>query len=187
MARTLVHKLVESHLVSGETTPGEPIELRVDQTLTQDATGTLVMLELEAMGLDRVRTELSVQYVDHNLVQADHRNPDDHIFLRSACRRFGLWYSPPGNGVSHPCHQERFGAPRQGLRGTAEPGPPGERAALPPACATDQPECFADARRVRVRSARARSLEGSCFCGAATSERCTLPRCGARAREYRLD
>ena len=83
-------------------TPGEEIALRIDQTLTQDATGTMVMLELEAMGLDRVRTEVSVQYVDHNLLQADRRNADDHLFLRSACRRFGLWYSKPGNGVCHP-------------------------------------------------------------------------------------
>ena len=73
----------------------------------------MVMLELEAMGLDRVRTELSAQYVDHNLLQADFRNADDHLFLRSACQRFGLWYSKPGNGVSHPVHMQRFGDPGQ--------------------------------------------------------------------------
>jgi aconitate hydratase len=77
----------------------------------QDATGTMVMLELEAMTLDRVRTEVSVQYVDHNLLQADERNAEDHRFLRSACRRFGLWFSKPGNGVSHPTHMQRFGRP----------------------------------------------------------------------------
>jgi len=98
--------------------PGDEVGLRIDQTLTQDATGTLVMLELEAMGLDRVRTELSVQYVDHNLIQADNKNPDDHRFLRSACQRFGLWYSGPGNGVSHPCHQENFGKPGKALLGS---------------------------------------------------------------------
>src|SRR5690349_9365732 len=76
------------------------------------------MLELEAMGLDRVRTPLSAQYVDHNLLQEDHKNPDDHLFLRSACRRFGIWYSPPGNGVSHPVHQERFGKPGRSLLGS---------------------------------------------------------------------
>ena len=75
------------------------------------------MLELEAMGLDRVRTELSAQYVDHNLIQADFRNPDDHLFLRSACRRFGVWYSRAGNGVSHPVHMERFGVPGKTLLG----------------------------------------------------------------------
>jgi aconitate hydratase len=98
--------------------PGEEIGIRIDQTLTQDATGTLVMLELEAMGLDRVKTEVSVQYVDHNIIQEDSKNPDDHLFLRSACQRFGVWYSRPGNGVSHPCHQENFGIPGKTLLGS---------------------------------------------------------------------
>ncbi|MEZ4332534.1 MAG: aconitate hydratase [Myxococcota bacterium] len=113
----LAQQLISQHLVEGTPQAGEEIAIRIDQTLTQDATGTLVMLELEAMQLDRVRTELSVQYVDHNLLQQDYRNPDDHVFLRSACRRFGLWYSPPGNGVSHPVHQERFGRPGATLLG----------------------------------------------------------------------
>jgi len=78
----------------------------------------MVMLELEAMGLDRVRTELSAQYVDHNLLQTDFRNADDHLFLRSACQRFGLWYSKPGNGVSHPVHMQRFGVPGKTLLGS---------------------------------------------------------------------
>src|SRR5690625_6141579 len=85
--------------------PGEEISLTIDQTLTQDATGTMVMLELEAMGLERAKTEASAQYVDHNLVQADSKNPDDHLFLESASKRFGLYYSRPGNGVSHPVHR----------------------------------------------------------------------------------
>ena len=114
----VARQLIASHLVEGAMIPGSEIGLRIDQTLTQDATGTLVMLELEAMGLDRVRTEVSVQYVDHGLVQEDYKNPDDHIFLRSACRRFGLWYSPAGNGVSHPVHQERFGKPGKTLLGS---------------------------------------------------------------------
>ena len=76
------------------------------------------MLELEAMGLDRIKTEVSTQYVDHNLIQEDHKNPDDHLFLHSACQRFGLWYSRPGNGVSHPVHQERFGKPGKTLLGS---------------------------------------------------------------------
>jgi aconitate hydratase len=112
MGLSVARKLLESHLVEGELVPGREIAIRIDQTLTQDATGTLVMLELEAMGLDRVRTELSAQYVDHNLIQSDFRNPDDHLFLRSACRRFGVWYARADNGVSHPVHMERFGIPR---------------------------------------------------------------------------
>lgn len=111
-------KLIKAHLVSGEMIPGKEISLRIDQTLTQDATGTLVMLELEAMGLDRVKTEVSVQYVDHNLIQADFRNPDDHLFLQSACKRYGIWFSRPGNGVSHPVHMQRFGIPGKTLLGS---------------------------------------------------------------------
>src|SRR5690625_6754235 len=107
MARNVAQKLIASHLVEGDLTPGSEVGLRVDQTLTQDATGTMVMLELEAMGLDRVRTELSVQYVDHNLLQTDEKNPDDHLFLQSASERFGLWFSKAGNGVSHPRSEER--------------------------------------------------------------------------------
>jgi aconitate hydratase len=97
---------------------GREIGLRVDQTLTQDATGTMVMLELEAMGCQRVKTELSAQYVDHNLLQTDFKNADDHLFLQSACERFGIWFSPAGNGVSHPVHMERFGIPGKTLLGS---------------------------------------------------------------------
>jgi aconitate hydratase len=118
MANNVTQKLIQSHLVEGRNVPGAEIGLAIDQTLTQDATGTLVMLELEAMGLDRVQTELSCQYVDHNLLQEDFKNADDHLFLGSACRRFGLWYSPPGGGVSHPVHQERFGRPGKTLLGS---------------------------------------------------------------------
>ncbi len=114
----VAQKLIAQHLVSGGMTPGDEIALRIDQSLTQDATGTLVMLELEAMGLERVRTELSAQYVDHNLLQEDHKNPDDHEFLRSACARFGVWYSRPGNGVSHPVHMQFFGKPGKTLVGS---------------------------------------------------------------------
>lgn len=118
MGRNVAQKLIEAHLVSGEMEPGEEIGLKIDQTLTQDATGTLVMLEFEAMGLPRVRTEVSAQYVDHNLLQADFKNADDHLFLYSACMKFGLWYSRPGNGVSHPVHMERFGIPGKSLLGS---------------------------------------------------------------------
>ena len=115
MGKNVTQKLIESHLVEGRMIPGEEIGLKIDQTLTQDATGTLVMLEFEALGIPRVRTELSAQYVDHNLLQEDFKNADDHLFLRSACKKFGLWYSRPGNGVSHPVHMERFGVPGKTL------------------------------------------------------------------------
>jgi aconitate hydratase len=114
----LSQKLIKSHLLKGDLVPGNELALKIDQTLTQDATGTLIMLELEAMELDRVKTELSVQYVDHNLLQTDHKNADDHLFLHSACQRFGIWYSRPGNGVSHPVHMERFGIPGKSLLGS---------------------------------------------------------------------
>lgn len=117
-AQNITQKIIGSHLLEGQMIPGQEIALKVDQTLTQDATGTLVMLELEAMGLDRVKTELSAQYVDHNLIQEDFKNADDHLFLQSACQRFGIWYSRPGNGVSHPVHMQRFGMPGKILLGS---------------------------------------------------------------------
>jgi len=118
MGHNVAQKLIASHLVSGQMIPGDEIALRVDQTLTQDATGTMVMLELEALDLDRVRTEVSVQYVDHNLLQTDGKNAEDHEFLRSAAQRFGLWYSKAGNGVSHPTHMQRFGIPGKTMVGS---------------------------------------------------------------------
>lgn len=118
MAMNVTQKLISSHLVNGRMHPGEEIGLRIDQTLTQDATGTMVMLEFEAMQVGRVKTALSVQYVDHNLLQTDYRNADDHLFLRSACQKFGVWYSRPGNGVSHPLHMQRFGIPGKTLIGS---------------------------------------------------------------------
>ena len=118
MPSNVARKLIESHLIDGTMAVGEEVGISIDQTLTQDATGTMVMLELEAMDLPRVRTEVSVQYVDHNLLQADYKNADDHLFLRSAAQRFGLWYSKPGNGVSHPVHQQRFGVPGKTMVGS---------------------------------------------------------------------
>jgi predicted aconitate hydratase len=118
MGQNLAQKLIASHLTDGRLEVGTEIGLTIDQTLTQDATGTLVMLELEAMRLPRVKTELSAQYVDHNLLQTDFKNADDHLFLRSACQKFGIWYSRPGNGVSHPVHMERFGLPGKTLLGS---------------------------------------------------------------------
>ncbi len=117
MPQNLGQKLIASHLVAGRMVPGEEIGVRIDQILMHDATGPLIMLELEAMDLTRIRVELGVGYIDHMLVQQDERNADDHLLLRSACQRFGLWYSPPGNGISHPVHQERFGKPGKSLLG----------------------------------------------------------------------
>ncbi len=118
MALNVTQKLIKSHLLSGKMLPGEEIGLKIDQTLTQDATGTMVMLELEAMGLERAKTEASAQYVDHNIIQEDSKNPDDHLFLQSAARRFGLYYSRPGNGVSHPVHMQRLAKPGKTLLGS---------------------------------------------------------------------
>jgi aconitate hydratase len=118
MPMTVAHKLISSHLADGNMIAGTAIALRIDQTLTQDATGTLAILSLEAMNVERVLTELSVQYVDHNLLQIDNLNADDHLFLESACRRFGIWYSRPGNGISHVVHMQRFGKPGRSLLGS---------------------------------------------------------------------
>ncbi len=118
MRKNVAKKLIESHLVSGNMVPDEEIGLKIDQTLTQDATGTMVMLELEAMGAKKVKTEISAQYVDHNILQTDFKNADDHLFLQSACRKFGIWFSRPGNGVSHPVHMENFGKPGKTLLGS---------------------------------------------------------------------
>ncbi|WP_299596535.1 aconitate hydratase [uncultured Microbulbifer sp.] len=118
MAKNLTHQLIEQHLVSGKMNPGEAVQLKIDQTLCQDATGTMVMLEFEALGLPRVKTELSAQYVDHNMIQADFKNADDHLFLRSASRKWGVWFSRPGNGISHAVHMACFGIPGKTLLGS---------------------------------------------------------------------
>ncbi|WP_406828889.1 aconitate hydratase [Microbulbifer sp. ARAS458-1] len=116
--KNLAHQLIEQHLVSGKMQPGEEVQLKIDQTLCQDATGTMVMLEFEALGLPRVKTEVSAQYVDHNLIQADFKNADDHLFLRSASRKWGIWFSRPGNGISHAVHMACFGVPGKTLLGS---------------------------------------------------------------------
>ncbi|GEN88157.1 aconitate hydratase [Oceanobacillus sojae] len=118
MQLNAAQKLIHDHLLSGEMKAGEEIGIKIDQTLTQDATGTMVMLELEAMGIDRVKTEASAQYVDHNLIQEDFRNADDHLFLRSAAQKFGIYYSRPGNGVSHPVHMQQLARPGKTLLGS---------------------------------------------------------------------
>jgi len=113
----VTEKIMEEHLVEGQLEPGEEIAIRIDQTLTQDATGTLAFIEFEAMGIPRVKTELSVSYVDHNLLQADFKNMDDHLFLQTAAKKYGVYFSKPGNGVSHHIHLERFAAPGKTLLG----------------------------------------------------------------------
>jgi aconitate hydratase len=118
MPQNVTQKLISTHKVEGEMRPGSEVGLKIDQTLCQDATGTMVMLECEAMQLGHTKAEVSVQYVDHNLLQTDFKNADDHLFLLSACKKFGLYYSGPGNGVSHPVHMERFGKPGKTLLGS---------------------------------------------------------------------
>lgn len=117
MGKNVTQKILAAHLMEGELVPGQEIGIRIDQTLLQDATGTLAMLEFEALGLDRVRLETAVQYVDHNIVQTDFKNADDHKYLQTACARYGLYFSPPGNGISHQVHMERFGTPGKTLLG----------------------------------------------------------------------
>ena len=117
MKKNLTHKILEAHLVEGRLVPGEEIGITIDQTLLQDATGTLAMLEFEALGLDRVKVGLAAQYVDHNLLQTDNKNADDHKFLQTAAARYGVHFSKPGNGVSHQVHMERFGVPCKTLLG----------------------------------------------------------------------
>jgi aconitate hydratase len=118
LGKNLVEKIIGSHLVSGSMVPGHEIGISVDQTLTQDATGTLAYLELEAMGVDRVATELSVSYVDHNTLQTGNETADDHLYLRTVAARYGVFFSPPGNGICHQVHLERFGAPGKTLLGS---------------------------------------------------------------------
>jgi aconitate hydratase len=111
MAANVTRKVLECHLVEGRLVPGEEIAIRIDHTLLQDATGTMAMLEFEALGLERVKVELAAQYVDHNLLQTDFKNADDHRYLQSACARYGIHFSRPGNGISHQVHLENFGRP----------------------------------------------------------------------------
>ena len=116
-AKNLATKILEAHLVEGELVPGREIALRIDHTLLQDATGTMAMLEFMAMGVPRVKVELAAQYIDHNLLQTDNKNADDHIFLTTAAQKFGINLSKPGNGVSHQVHLERFGVPGKTMLG----------------------------------------------------------------------
>ena len=118
MGRNLVEKIIAAHLLSGSMTPGEEVALRIDQTLTQDATGTMAYLEFEAIGAERVRTERSVAYIDHNTLQSGFENADDHRYIQSVAKKHGVWFSRPGNGICHQVHLERFGVPGKTLIGS---------------------------------------------------------------------
>jgi len=125
MGLTIAQKIIKAHLVSGEMTVGSEIALRIDQTLTQDATGTMAYLEFEAMGVERVRTERSVAYIDHNTLQSGFENADDHRFIQSIAKKHGIYFSRPGNGICHQVHLERFGIPGKTLIGSDSHTPTG--------------------------------------------------------------
>src|SRR5512146_940329 len=125
MGKNLVNKILAAHLVSGELTPGTEIAIRIDQTLTQDATGTMAYLQFEAMDVPRVSTEVSVSYVDHNTLQDGFENADDHRYLQTVASRYGIYYSKAGNGICHQVHLERFGRPGRTLLGSDSHTPTG--------------------------------------------------------------
>ena len=118
MGQNLTRKILADHLVSGELEPGAEIAVRVDQTLTQDATGTMAYLQFEAMEIPRVRTKLSVSYIDHNMLQTGFENADDHRFLQTVAAKYGIYFSRPGNGICHQVHLERFSSPGDLLLGS---------------------------------------------------------------------
>ena len=132
MGYTLAQKLIKAHLLDGEMTPGSEIGLKIDQTLTQDATGTMAYLEFEAMGVPRVKTERSVAYIDHNTLQTGFENADDHRYIQSVCKKHGLYFSRPGNGICHQVHLERFGIPGKTLIGSDSHTPTGAASACWP-------------------------------------------------------
>ena len=125
MGLTIAQKIIKEHLISGDMTVGSEVALRIDQTLTQDATGTMAYLEFETMGIPRVRTELSVAYIDHNTLQSGFMNADDHRFIQSMAKKYGLYFSRPGNGICHQLHLERFGKPGKTLIGSDSHTPTG--------------------------------------------------------------
>jgi aconitate hydratase len=125
MGKTLTEKILEQHLVEGKLDKGTDIAIKIDQTLTQDATGTMAYLQFEAIGINRIQTELSVSYVDHNTLQTDYKNPDDHRYLQSIAAKYGLYFSRPGNGICHQVHLERFARPGRTLLGSDSHTPTG--------------------------------------------------------------
>ena len=118
MGYTIAQKIIKNHLVCGEMVTGKEIGLKIDQTLTQDATGTMAYLQFEAMGIDRVKTELSVAYIDHNTLQAGFENADDHRYIQTVTKKHGIRFSRPGNGICHQVHLERFSKPGKTLIGS---------------------------------------------------------------------
>lgn len=125
MGLNIAQKIIKQHLLSGNMTAGEEISIRIDQTLTQDATGTMAYLQFEAIGIDRVKTERSVAYIDHNTLQTGFENADDHRYIQSVCKKHGIYYSRPGNGICHQVHLERFGVPGKTLLGSDSHTPTG--------------------------------------------------------------
>ncbi|NWF52760.1 MAG: aconitate hydratase, partial [Nitrospirae bacterium] len=125
MGKNIVEKIFEAHRVYGEIKPGEPVGLKVDQVYTQDATGTMAWLQFEAIGVSKVQVPVVVSYVDHNMIQSNYMNPDDHLFLQTAAARYGAYFSKPGNGISHQIHLERFAAPGKVVLGTDSHTPTG--------------------------------------------------------------
>ena len=125
MGYTIAEKIIKAHLVEGEMVQGTDIGLRIDQTLTQDATGTMAYLEFESMGVPRVKTERSVAYIDHNTLQTGFENADDHRFIQSVAKKHGIYFSRPGNGICHQVHLERFGIPGKTLIGSDSHTPTG--------------------------------------------------------------
>lgn len=125
MGQTITEKILQKHLIVGELKKGQEIGIKIDQTLTQDATGTMAYLQFEAIGIPRVKTELSVSYIDHNTLQTGFENADDHLFLQSVAKKYGLYFSRPGNGICHQVHLERFGVPGKTLLGSDSHTPTG--------------------------------------------------------------
>ena len=125
MGLTIAQKIIKAHCLSGDMTPGSEVALKIDQTLTQDATGTMAYLEFETMGIHRVRTERSVAYIDHNTLQSGFENADDHRYIQSVAKKHGIWFSRPGNGICHQVHLERFGKPGKTLIGSDSHTPTG--------------------------------------------------------------
>lgn len=125
MGHNIAQKIIKDHLIEGQMSPGEEISIRIDQTLTQDATGTMAYLQFEAIGVDKVKTERSVAYIDHNTLQTGFENADDHRYIQSVCKKYGIYYSRPGNGICHQVHLERFGIPGKTLLGSDSHTPTG--------------------------------------------------------------
>ena len=118
MGLTIAQKIIKEHLIEGKMEAGCEIALRIDQTLTQDATGTMAYLEFESIGIPRVKTERSVAYIDHNTLQSGFENADDHLYIQSVAKKYGIYFSRPGNGICHQVHLERFGKPGKTLIGS---------------------------------------------------------------------